>query len=162
MNAPDPGPGYRLLRDGEVIEATDSWFNRSTCQWNLGSAGTGHKFSASYWCPHRRKVEDEDRWIALSEFPNKFPCQVLMNDGDVFVAWESDGEQFHIPGAWVDKRYVTHWKPLKLSDPPEPQKSKEEAAFYEWCAAEKIHVSGLVTTARQGWLAALHWKEKNG
>jgi len=112
--------------------------------------------------------EDEDRWIALSErLPrhDEFPIQLLDRTGHVAPCSEADGGDcaaFWI-GRYVMRRDVfTHWKPLRLSPPPEPQKSKEEAAF------EKVWVDVLkaVTpisekpSCRASWLAAIAWIDR--
>ena len=156
MKEIDAGAGYRLLREGEIICAEDAWRD-SHGNWIADGSGLGQKYNASLWQPFRRKVED--RWIPLSErLPDKFPCQIygpkVFRDTIALREDAVNGRVFTSTDSWLYYKYFTHWKPLRLSDPPEPEVSEEEKAFDNFFGDK----NGAYSAHWRTWLAALAWE----
>ena len=59
-SAIDPGPGYRLLEVGEIIQKGDDYFARGA-RWTpmQGTSSIGHPWSEDNFRPFRRKIEAE-------------------------------------------------------------------------------------------------------
>lgn len=56
MNTPDPGKGYRLLEEGEIILASDEWFQSLDRGWEKDGSGVD-----------AQKTAERSGWIRLSQ-----------------------------------------------------------------------------------------------
>lgn len=127
MNAPDPGVGWRLLKEGEVIQAGDEW--RGPDGWcdriDIGcKVGSGN---------YRRKVEQADGWIKLSERnpinPSEFPVWIWFHD------WWREESKCESPllvyEGFAHWSRVSHWQRAHVPAPP-PVEDPEQKAYDEW------------------------------
>ena len=66
----DPGEGYGLLEEGEIVRDTDEFLNHSTGKWEStkDTSGVGDTWTGNFYCPMRRRIEvkpasDKPFWL---------------------------------------------------------------------------------------------------
>ena len=111
-------------------------------------------------------AKEDDGWVRLSErkpLHSEYPVQVT--DGVIVTATEiicsesyNDPAMRSMPSSWRLKQKATHWKPLKLSPPPKPQKQAEEIAFEKYIRLAERQDEQIAF--RSCWLAALEFARK--
>jgi len=58
----DPGDGYRLLRNGEIVIGTDEIFSGNIGPWRICRDSVGNEWNSKEWCAVRRKLTDEEQY----------------------------------------------------------------------------------------------------
>jgi hypothetical protein len=83
----DPGPGYRLLKPGEIIEESDQVYYISTGKWMPVTKGIGQAFGSQglSFLPRRRRV-----------LPDPGPGYRLLEKGEAI----RKSDEFWVGGAW--------------------------------------------------------------
>jgi hypothetical protein len=148
MTTPDPGPGYRLLQSGEIIDKEDTvYVNRNGVLWTK-TAGAGEEFNMTDYNWHRRKTHpDKGGWRRIDQDRTSYPCMVMSwyaNRWTVDEAYSYE-ELIRLDG----RRY---WQELVA---PEPEPSPAEVAWEKWSNETGYQAS---QGGKQIWLAA--WAAK--
>lgn len=126
----NPGYGYRLLKDGEMVVDTDEYFTRSL--WHSRkNMGAGSTFLSS-WYPTRRKIDVGSGYRLVGENETVLASDQWENPGD-FSEWSSGTSggsvgltparaisTGHAPEATIWRRKVEAPKPAPRTPPGTP------------------------------------------
>lgn len=123
----NPGEGYRLLEIGEIIREGDEFFED---QWKPRHFPAIGEPVSRFWLPTRRRIESA--WMDAK----------VVKPGAGRHIWAYNGETVFNMITRFDEVYgVTHWRPVKPGEIPEPPpkpKTQEELdresseAWYRW------------------------------